>query len=161
MPKLGLTPHKPRPWSSRAAIRADVPLFAEDKLRANSDGHRWSDALYPIINYTILALFLVRVIAWGAAKMGYPLAWLGTSYTTTKYTIYALLGLLILVFLLRRVGRYRLRSKVLRARGYLCPICAYDLRGLEGSDSQCPECGCVTPRRECVLLWCRFMRSKD
>lgn len=161
MPRFGLTHHKPRPWSNRAALRADVPFLAEDTLRTNSDAHRWSDVLYPIINSTIIALVLVRLIAWGAAKVGYPLAWMDGIAASTKYTVFALLALMFLVFLLRRLGRYRLRKKVLRARGHLCPICAYDLRGLDGPDPQCPECGCVTPRRECVLLWCRFMRSKD
>lgn len=41
-----------------------------------------------------------------------------------------------------------------------CPNCYYDLNGRTESDSLCSECGAYTPRRECVRLWCKLLRSR-
>ncbi len=160
MPKFGMTHRKPKPWSKRASLHVDTPRFTEDRLRANSPEHRWNDLLFPGVGYAFIALVLLKAGVAVAHRMSGS-ASLGFIDDLTKYVVFVAIGVLMFLVVLRRVGRWRLRRRVINARGYLCPFCAYDLRGLEGPDPQCPECGCFTPRRECVLLWCQFMRSKD
>ncbi len=155
-----MTHRKPSPWSKRASLRGSVPDAAEARLRASSPELRWNDLLWRITSYFIL-LYALKVIVVGLLRMfGVPvsLGWLG-DFLTYIFILFAIMMLTMSVF--RRIGRCRLRRRVLDARGYLCPICTYNLQGLGDDEPQCPECGSITPRRECVLLWCQFMRSKD
>jgi len=59
-----------------------------------------------------------------------------------------------------RLGFARMKKQVLAARGHMCPACAYDLTARAPTDHTCPECGLVCPRRECVRLWCKLLRSR-
>jgi len=73
------------------------------------------------------------------------------------YGFYVILLLIPLAFLLVCFGRKKVSRSVLRTRGNMCLNCAYDLRGRALDDHVCSECGKISPRRECVRLWCRTL----
>ena len=58
------------------------------------------------------------------------------------------------------IGRKNLKTKVLNARCQVCVYCFYDLSGRPFGSDTCPECGLYTPRRECVRLWAKLLRSR-
>ncbi|MEM9373641.1 MAG: hypothetical protein AAGA55_08345 [Planctomycetota bacterium] len=58
------------------------------------------------------------------------------------------------------VARTQVRGRVIETRAHMCPKCAYDLTARQPDDHTCPECGLVCPRRECVRLWCKLLRSR-
>ncbi len=160
MPKFGMTHRKPSPWSKRASLQGCVPRNVEDRLRSNFPELRWSDVLWRIISYSALLYVSTALIIRLARVFGVSVS-LNQFSGLTEYLYIAFVIATLVAILLRRIGRCRLRRRVLGARGYLCPICTYNLQGIGDDDPQCPECGSTTPRRECVLLWCQFMRSKD
>jgi hypothetical protein len=66
---------------------------------------------------------------------------------------------LISASLVELCKRRRMRL-VLLARCQTCPMCFYDLSKRPRDDDVCPECGVIAPRRECVRLWCKLLRSR-
>lgn len=73
-------------------------------------------------------------------------------------------GFAFLIFCVSEValffGKRMLSSRILRCRGKICPNCFYDLSARPRNDDTCPECGMIAPRRECVRLWCKLLRSR-
>lgn len=59
-----------------------------------------------------------------------------------------------------RYAQWRKAKRVIRARGQMCVFCFYDLSQRPRDHDTCPECGQFTPRRECVRLWCRLLRTR-
>lgn len=57
------------------------------------------------------------------------------------------------------VTRLVYSKPIANARAHLCPMCSYDLSARSRDDDICPECGKTVPRRECVRLWCKLLRS--
>jgi len=57
------------------------------------------------------------------------------------------------------IARIKHTNLIRNARAHLCPACTYDLNGRDPSDDHCPECGFAAPKRECVRLWCKLLRS--
>lgn len=53
-----------------------------------------------------------------------------------------------------------LRHSVIPMRCQCCPECLYDLSARPRDEDTCPECGMIAPRRECVRLWCKLLRSR-
>lgn len=70
------------------------------------------------------------------------------------------LGLFILGLVISLPGKRRMKRLLLPVRCQRCPRCFYDLSSRLRHDDICPECGVVAPRRECVRLWCRLLRSR-
>ncbi|MGV6814121.1 MAG: hypothetical protein ACWA5W_03815 [Phycisphaerales bacterium] len=57
-------------------------------------------------------------------------------------------------------AKARTKRLLLPARRQVCPKCLYDLSARPRDDDTCPECGLNAPRRECVRLWCKLLRSR-
>lgn len=57
-------------------------------------------------------------------------------------------------------GKRRMKRLLLPIRCQRCPKCFYDLSRRPRTDDTCPECGVIAPRRECVRLWCKLLRSR-
>lgn len=57
-------------------------------------------------------------------------------------------------------GKRRMKRLLLPVRCQRCPKCMYDLSNRPLTDDTCPECGVIAPRRECVRLWCKMLRSR-
>ena len=73
-------------------------------------------------------------------------------------TIFAVIFLLSLTITLP--GKQRMKRALLPIRCQRCPKCFYDLSHRPRTNDICPECGVVAPRRECVRLWCKLLRSR-
>ena len=71
---------------------------------------------------------------------------------------FAVLFLISLAFTIS--GKSKMKRALLPARCQVCPKCFYDLSARSRNDDICPECGKIAPRRECVRLWCKLLRSK-
>jgi len=57
------------------------------------------------------------------------------------------------------IARIMHTKRIRNARAHLCPACSYDLNGRDPCDDRCSECGSLAPKRECVRLWCKLLRS--
>lgn len=57
-------------------------------------------------------------------------------------------------------GKRRMKQQLLPVRCQRCPKCFYDLSNRPRGEDLCPECGIVAPRRECVRLWCKLLRTR-
>lgn len=73
-------------------------------------------------------------------------------------------GICVAVFLFSlgftQPGKARMKRALLPIRCQRCPKCFYDLSQRTRDDEICPECGVVAPRRECVRLWCKLLRTR-
>lgn len=70
------------------------------------------------------------------------------------------LGMFIIGLILSLPGKRRMKRLLLPLRCQRCPKCFYDLSARPRDDDTCPECGVIAPRRECVRLWCKLLRSR-
>jgi len=71
-----------------------------------------------------------------------------------------LIGLFALSLVFTLPDKRRIKRLILPIRCQRCPMCFYDLSARPRDDDTCPECGQYTPRRECVRLWCKLLRSR-
>jgi len=73
-------------------------------------------------------------------------------------------GVCFVMFLVSLVftlpGKAKMKQHLLPARCQRCPKCFYDLSARPREIDICPECGLNAPRRECVRLWCKLLRSR-
>ncbi len=67
---------------------------------------------------------------------------------------------LLIGFGLTLPGKAKMKRILLPGRCQSCPKCLYDLSARPRDDDTCPECGLNAPRRECVRLWCKLLRSR-
>lgn len=108
------------------------------------------------VSGSLLFAFIVVMIA----SLGLP-AWVHQIIATVAgYLIALLLIAAVTGLVMGPVARKKLRERVLATRAHMCPKCAYDLTARSPDDHTCPECGLVCPRRECVRLWCKLIRSR-
>lgn len=63
-------------------------------------------------------------------------------------------------FVLIYSQKQRVKQHLIPIRCLRCPKCFYDLSHRPHDDEVCPECGVVAPRRECVRLWCKLLRTR-
>ncbi len=59
-----------------------------------------------------------------------------------------------------QIAKRRLKNVLLSTRCQRCTQCFYDLSNRSRDEDVCSECGSFTPRRECVRLWCKLLRSR-
>ncbi len=71
------------------------------------------------------------------------------------YSFYAIFLMVPVGFLLVCVGKKQVSRAVVRTRGQMCLSCGFDLNHRDRYEHICPECGKISPRRECVRLWCK------
>lgn len=57
-------------------------------------------------------------------------------------------------------GIREIKGELLSKRCQMCIHCFYDLSARPRDEDTCPECGMIAPRRECVRLWCKLLRSR-
>lgn len=96
------------------------------------------------------------------------LAVAGFSTGAVRYMVLILAGFVFLIMLplfivgfsFFEVGQRQLEYEVIASRCQRCVYCFYDLSRRARDHDICPECGQFTPRRECVRLWCKLLRSR-
>ena len=73
-------------------------------------------------------------------------------------------GICIAMFLISLAftlpAKAKMKQALIPIRCQRCHKCFYDLSARPRSDDICPECGLIAPRRECVRLWCKLLRSR-
>lgn len=87
----------------------------------------------------------------GILEVALPVVGIGVGVCAVTF----MLGLFILQW-----QRQKMKQHLLPARCHRCPKCFYDLSNRPRNDDTCPECGVVAPRRECVRLWCKLLRTR-
>ncbi|MBL4810103.1 MAG: hypothetical protein JKY43_08645 [Phycisphaerales bacterium] len=152
-----------RRWSRRATVGVVKPFRKSAKVRAVSKCYS--------IGWMILSWWYLLIVGyWGGLYLVLRIAVDKESDQLNKvifdnlhgylYGFYVIPILVPLAFLLVFFGRKKVSRAVIRTRGNLCLNCAYDLRGRALNDHVCPECGKISPRRECVRLWAKLLRSR-
>ena len=76
------------------------------------------------------------------------------------WLIYFTLACWVVAVCVTAAWRLKAKRLLLPARCQVCPNCLYDLSARPCDDDTCPECGLNAPRRECVRLWCKLLRSR-
>ena len=106
--------------------------------------HVRSARLFGVTIFWLVILFsAVRLLHMPAAgwmsRLGYPLSWIVSM-------LVILVPLMVAAMWSFRIVYTRPVRMAMRELGYdVCPNCGYSLRGLEGEDRHCPECGAAAP----------------
>lgn len=149
------------PWCERAK-----PIGQEIEISVPALGRRYSGTLRLSHKLSICVNCAVGFFAGGIA-----LGLFANSFRTTLDFAFLAVFLIIvgaLVFLvaytIAHMAFYRgireIKGEVLSKRCQLCVHCFYDLSARPRNIDTCPECGLNAPRRECVRLWCKLLRSR-
>ena len=155
-----------KPWSKRASSQHTTAEGDEIRIRTHS---RLLDiGLYiQILTVCGLASTFVAMLVVG----------LSPSQQFAKDDPYApgfwevslpILGFAILIAgicsfvgaVIHQIAKKRLKSALLPPRCQRCTQCFYDLSNRSREEDVCSECGTYIPRRECVRLWCKLLRSR-
>jgi len=83
-----------------------------------------------------------------------------STYLAPGVFLLLLAGVCFSGLLISRQYKVRMKHDLLATRCQRCPKCFYDLSARPREIDTCPECGLIAPRRECVLLWCKLLRSR-
>ncbi|MBL4698424.1 MAG: hypothetical protein JKX70_06290 [Phycisphaerales bacterium] len=151
------------PWSERAE---SVDLWIGMDVSVPKLGRRYCAALNLSHKFSICVNIAVGLFAGSIA-----LAVFANSFATTLDLAFLaldmfVLGLLgfIITYPLAHMAFYRgireIKGELLSKRCQLCVHCFYDLSARPREIDTCPECGTIAPRRECVRLWCKLLRSR-
>ncbi len=158
MPKFfKITSSRPSPWSMRAKPISEEPFAL---VAGTQDRHALRLWIYNLLGFAMIMLFILFLLMFLVILIFTFLIKssdiLGVSLLVFIGAVTALqVGRWLIIFLWRR----SLRSKILQTRGQMCPMCEYDLTSRPRDENQCPECGMVASRRQCVRIWCQFLRS--
>lgn len=154
-----------KPWCERAETRQSVETVA--------DKHVWKHAprmfyggMIQILAFSCYAAAVAALAVVYFMPSQYPEDdpyapgfWEVSLPMLAQATVLA-----VIVFLLSLAislpGKRRMKHLLLPIRCQRCPNCFYDLSLRPRNDDTCPECGILAPRRECVRLWCKLLRSR-
>jgi hypothetical protein len=151
----------PSPWSERAKARSVTPNLTISQIRCrHSFAMRWGDRVLFFTTHAIvftlgLAGFILLI-----GIMGGTLGWVMAMVELFVFYLLLALPIFLLAIGAVHIGKHRIKSRVLQTRCQLCVHCFYDLSARPRDDDTCPECGLNAPRRECVRLWCKLLRSR-
>ena len=81
-------------------------------------------------------------------------------YDVRDILVWITLPSLFVVNVLCWIGKRSIARFVLPIRCQVCPKCHADFSSRSREDDHCPKCGVIAPRRECVRLWCKLLRSR-
>ena len=150
---MGKTPWlEPSSWSGRAEPESDLKISYQLSFLL-----RWHQRIFATTWASLFVAIMLLVYVRAEKDFG-----LSNELATTMimwllaYAVWAA----ITQSALATFARYRLSSVIVRAKGQMCPKCFYDLSARPRDDDTCPECGLNAPRRECVRLWCKLLRSR-
>lgn len=116
---------------------------------------RWSRLCLFVTPFSVLTAGIVNIATEGhyadlvPLSIGFAIAW-----GVLCFAVFAVFELVL------SLGKQRMVSMLIQSRCRRCPKCFYDLSQRPREDKICPECGITTPRRECVWLWCKLLRTR-
>ena len=121
---------------------------------------RWGDRVLFFTTHAIvftlgLAGFILLI-----GILGGTLGWVMAMVELFVFYLLLILPVFFLAFVFVCIGKCRIKRSLLPARCQICPKCFYDLSARPREIDTCPECGLNAPRRECVRLWCKLLRSR-
>jgi hypothetical protein len=148
-----------RRWSSRIKPDLDLDLMSHHQLCIRTNRLLRFGSRLEISAGVIGGVFLLSV-----PLLLLPIPDTGPGYWFVVCLIsftffYASFGALLSQLFLSR-GRRQIKHSLIQARCHRCVFCFYDLSGRPRTDVHCPECGEVAPRRECVRIWCKLLRTR-
>lgn len=166
MPKFGNTHKRSRPWCKRALCthkqieEKGSLLFASSKL---IEFGFWI-IMMAICGFVsaVVAIVVVAISPSSQFDKDDPLA---PGFIEVALPVFGMaVGLsvvgLTVGFVVRWIGVRRIKGYLIPIRCQRCPKCFYDLSARIRNEDTCPECGIYAPRRECVRLWCKLLRSR-
>lgn len=153
-----------RPWCRWTMTDVLTPYTNVAKMRhRHSLAMRWGDRVVVLCFIAAVLLFLTSGIGLYMGLYGDSLdawAWGTWIFGLSVYATIPLSAFMLLGLVLKVVGKRRIKKKLLIHRCHVCVHCSYDLTARPSGSVVCPECGEYTPRRECVRLWCKLLRSR-
>ena len=155
---------KKRPWCERVESKQQE-LTVEDKdVWSHTPVMFWGGILCLISFTSSITVIVVNVFLFvrdlikessdpldpGFFEVALPIIGIGVGACVIAFA---------LGFSLSYWQRQRVKRRLITIRCQRCPKCFYDLSNRPHDDEICPECGVIAPRRECVRLWCKLLRS--
>ena len=149
-----------KPWCVRAKAGAGQPIEELASIRSSSMLLRWRRRVLVLMWFMVfLAIAIVASMVLVLRPASTPIS-VEQMVSMTGGTLILAVVFCVLQSGLGQVAKWKLRKRVIQVRGQLCIRCFYDLSARPRNDDTCPECGTLTPRRECVRLWCKLLRSR-
>ena len=152
-------------WSKRSRNRKGVNVPERARWNRTSIVYDTGLMFLLVVMYPSLGLAL-----WGVVNhyiYVYPythactLIWPTSDLNDVRYVlIWVTLPSLLIGNFLCWVGKGLVAKCLLPVRCQRCPKCFGDISVRSRDDETCPECGMIAPRRECVQLWCKLLRSR-
>jgi hypothetical protein len=122
---------------------------------------RWHKRIYASVWIALILACLITIyvrvqdeMRWAELVDGVKLS--GVIFWLLPFSI----GAAIVQSAFGALAKHQLASAIMCSHGQRCPKCFYDLSKRPRDDDVCPECGVIAPRRECVRLWCKLLRSR-
>ncbi len=151
----------PSPWSERAKARSVTPNLTISQIRRrHSFVMRWGDRVLYLTTHAILFTLGFAGFILLIGMIGSTLGWVMAMVELFIFYLLLILPVFFLAFVFVCIGKYRIKRSLLPARCQICVHCLYDLSARPREIDTCPECGLNAPRRECVRLWCKLLRSR-
>lgn len=156
----------PKPWGLRAESNSDRFHL---KLQDTSRHSRWLKIAFSCRKLTVISGIGSLVPILVLFSLSYMEKWEYIEMPSSAFDFlfypfaylfgFAILNGFLAMFLLK-IGQRSISSDLVNTDYFRCPKCFYDLNGRSNSEEICPECGQYTPRRECVRLWCKLLRTE-
>ena len=155
---------KRRPWSERAKNRQAVETVKVQHVWKHAPRMFWGGILQimSIAGYGVvwMSVGIVYLLTQYPADDPYASPFWESARPVVTIATGACLALYFISLAFTLPGKDRMKQALIPTRCQRCPKCFYDLTARPRGDDICPECGVVAPRRECVRLWCRLLRSR-
>jgi hypothetical protein len=155
---------KKRPWCERAS-RLESAETINDKQVLKHSKPMFLGTIIQIgvfsgflgLHGALIALFIFGL---GEEKSPYDPGFFVVAVPMWFQWVGILIGVFLLSLTFTLPARRVLKQRLIPIRCQRCPKCFYNLSKRPRDDDVCPECGVIAPRRECVRLWCKLLRSR-
>ncbi len=156
---------KKKPWCERAKSRQEEETIKDKHVWKRTPRMFWGGFL-EVLGFTsalmVIAVVLLMSIRMWVRDRDDPLA---PGIWEVAFPVGAIgVGICGVIFIaglwLSLSGKRWMKRQLLPVRCQRCPKCLYDLSNRPRTEGLCPECGVIAPRRECVRLWCKLLRTR-
>lgn len=154
-----------RAWCDRAATKQAVVTIDEKQTWKQAPGMflgSWIRLLAVIACIGLHASIGALFINWAFFEEHQPgdMGFWSAVFPSWAIAMSIIVAVFLFSFALTQPSKRRMKRALLPVRCQRCPKCFYDLSQRTCDDNICPECGVISPRRECVRLWCKLLRTR-